>query len=142
MKNSLIDLSSLKKNYHTINGEIKAIEDINLKVKEHDVIAILGPSGSGKSTLLSIICGLDKESSGSIIKRDNLSISYMLQSDSLFNHLTIYENATLGLRIKKLLDKEHLDYVDYLFEFYNLDDFKDKYPSSLSGGMRQRVLWI
>lgn len=140
MKNSLIDISSLKKNYHTINGEIKAIEDINLKVKEHDVIAILGPSGSGKSTLLSIICGLDKESSGSIIKRDNLSISYMLQSDSLFNHLTIYENATLGLRIKKLLDKEHLDYVDYLFEFYNLDDFKDKYPSSLSGGMRQRVL--
>jgi NitT/TauT family transport system ATP-binding protein len=140
MKNNLIDISSLKKNYHTINGEIKAIDDINLKVKEHDVIAILGPSGSGKSTLLSIICGLDKESSGSIIKRDNLSISYMLQSDSLFNHLTIYENAILGLRIKKLLDKEHLDYVDYLFKFYNLDDFKDKYPSSLSGGMRQRVL--
>ena len=142
MKNNLIEISSLSKNYHTKYGEIPAIEEINLNIDSHDIIAILGPSGCGKSTLLSIIAGLDKESSGVVNKKKDLSIAYMLQNDALFNHLTIYENALLGLKIKKLLDKEHLEYVDYLFDFYKLNDFKDKYPSSLSGGMKQRVALI
>ena len=106
MKNNLIEISSLSKNYHTKYGEIPAIEEINLNIDSHDIIAILGPSGCGKSTLLSIIAGLDKESSGVVNKKKDLSIAYMLQNDALFNHLTIYENALLGLKIKKLLDNE------------------------------------
>ena len=140
MKNNLVEISSLSKNYHTKYGEITAIKEIDLSIDNYDIVAILGPSGCGKSTLLSIIAGLEKESSGLVKKKDDLSISYMLQNDALFNHLTIYENTLIGLKIKKLLDKEHLDYVDHLFNFYNLNDFKDKYPSDLSGGMKQRVL--
>ena len=63
----------------------------------------------------------------------------MLQSDALFPWLTIYENALLGLKIEKKDTKENRDYVDHLLQTYKLEEFKDKYPSELSGGMKQRV---
>lgn len=141
MKNKLVEISSLSKNYHTINGEISAIKDISFDINSGDIIAIVGPSGCGKSTLLSILADLEKPSSGTI-KKENVSISYMLQSDALFNHLTIYENTLLGLKIQNKLDKSHIEYINYLFDFYKLNDFKDKYPTSLSGGMKQRVALI
>ena len=142
MKNKIISLLSLTKKYNTKEGEIDAIKDITLDINKGDIISILGPSGCGKSTLLSIIAGLDKETSGKLNIKDNLVKSYMLQHDALFNHLTIYENAILGLKLQKKLSDEHLDYVDYLFNFYKLTEFKNKYPKSLSGGMKQRVALI
>lgn len=139
MKNNIINLLNLTKKYNTKEGEIDAIKEITFGVKKGDIIAILGPSGCGKSTLLSIIAGLDKKSSGTVCINDNLVKSYMLQQDALFNHLTVYKNAILGLKIQNKLDREHLDYVDYLFDFYKIKEFKNKYPKSLSGGMKQRV---
>ena len=140
--NNLLEIKNLTKNYHTKEGEIKAIKDCNLKVSKGEVIALVGPSGCGKSTLLSIISELDKDYQGKVIKSNNLKIAYMLQSDALFPWLTIYENAILGLKVKKMLTKDNLAYVDYLLKFYNLDEFKNKYPKSLSGGMKQRVALI
>ncbi len=140
--NNLLEIKNLTKNYHTKEGEIEAIKDCNLKVSKGEIIALVGPSGCGKSTLLSIISELDKDYQGEVIKSDNLKIAYMLQSDALFPWLTIYENAILGLKVQKMLTKENLEYVDYLLKFYNLDEFKNKYPKSLSGGMKQRVALI
>ncbi len=140
--NNLLEIKNLTKNYHTKEGEIEAIKDCNLKVSKGEIIALVGPSGCGKSTLLSIISELDKDYQGKVIKSNNLKIAYMLQSDALFPWLTIYENAILGLKVQKMLTKENLEYVDYLLKFYNLDEFKNKYPKSLSGGMKQRVALI
>lgn len=142
MKNKLISILSLSKKYNTKEGEINAIDNISLDIFEGDIISILGPSGCGKSTLLSIISRLDNETTGKIIYKDNIVMSYMLQNDALFNHLTIYDNAILGLKIQKKLNDNHLNYVNYLFDFYKLSEFKNKYPKSLSGGMKQRVALI
>ena len=104
--------------------------------------------GVGKSTLLSIIAGLEKKSSGKIYV-DNLEsegvsnkIGYMLQKDSLLEWRTIYNNVIFGLEITKRKTKENEEYVKELLKKYNLYEFKDKYPSQLSGGMRQRVALI
>lgn len=140
--NKYLYLNNISKNYHTKEGEIEAIKNINLELNEGEIISIVGPSGCGKSTLLSLISGLDKDYNGNIVKKDNLKIAYMLQSDALLPFLTIYENAILGLKIQNMLTKENIDYVNNLLSFYNLDEFKNSYPKSLSGGMKQRVALI
>ena len=117
--NDILKIENLSKIYHTKESEILAIKDLNLNIKEGDFIAIVGPSGCGKTTLLSILCKLEKESEGTITyPKKDLTFGYMLQEDTLFPWLNI-------------LDKT-----------YGLKDFIYKYPSNLSGGMRQRVALI
>ena len=124
------------------------MKNINLKVKKGEFISIIGPSGCGKSTLLSIISGLEEKSTGEIYlegkKVEKLSdqIGYMLQKDCLLEWRTIFSNAIFGLEIKGKVSKESKEYIDELLKKYNLYEFKDKYPSELSGGMRQRVALI
>ncbi len=138
----MIKIINLSKNYYTKDGYIKALDNINFNIKKGEIISILGPSGCGKSTLLSILSGIDNEYTGIINKNDNINFAYMLQSDALLDWYTIYDNAILGLKINKNINKENIDYVNYLFKKYNLDGFKDKYPKELSGGMKQRVALI
>lgn len=139
----LLTVSNLSKKFNTINGEIEAIKDISLEVNDGEFIAIVGPSGCGKSTLLSIIAGLEKESSGEVIYSLNKPvIGYMLQEDALFEHMKIKDNILLGLKIQKKLTDENINYTMDLLQKYNLYDFKDKRPSELSGGMKQRVALI
>lgn len=140
--NNILEIKNINKSYHTKEGEIKAIDNFNLKVNKGEIISLVGPSGCGKSTILSILAELDKDYKGSIIKDNDLKTSYMLQSDALLPFLTIYDNCLLGLKIKKELTEENIAYVNYLLKFYNLDEFKDNYPKSLSGGMKQRVALI
>jgi len=140
--NDILNIKNITKIYHTNQGEIEAIADISFSVAEGEFISIVGPSGCGKSTLLSILSGLEKESSGNINLNPDYSIGYMLQTDSLFPWLTILDNALLGLKIKKLDQEENVQYVYQLLETYGLKDFMKKYPSELSGGMKQRVALI
>ena len=140
MNKSLLEIKDLTKIYHTKNGEIKAIDNISFNLYEKEFLCIVGSSGCGKSTLLNILANLDEKSSGQIKKNKNLKIGYMLQEDALFPWLTILENATLGLEIKKIKTKENIEYVKELLTKYGLKDFINKYPSQLSGGMRQRVV--
>ena len=136
----ILSIQHLKKNYHDKNDEITAIEDITFEVNDKEFVAIVGPSGCGKSTLLSILTGLDKESSGTIqFEKEDLKIGYMLQKDSLFPWRTILENCYLGLEINHNLNDETKERVLNLLKTYGLGDFINKYPNSLSGGMRQRV---
>lgn len=140
--NKFLKINNLKKIYHDELGETLAIEDISLDVNERDFISIVGPSGCGKSTLLSILGGLEDKSNGDITTKNNLKIGYMLQSDSLFPWRTVYENCLVGLEVKNLLTDSNKEKVLNLLKTYGLYEFKDKYPNSLSGGMKQRVALI
>ena len=144
----ILELKNISKKYQAKQGEVLALQNINLKVKKGEFISIIGPSGCGKSTLLSIISGLEEKSTGEIYlegkKVEKLSdqIGYMLQKDCLLEWRTIFSNAIFGLEIKGKVSKESKEYIDELLKKYNLYEFKDKYPSELSGGMRQRAALI
>ncbi len=137
----ILEVSNLKKYYHTPTEEILALDNISFDVNEGEFISIVGPSGCGKSTILSILSNLIDKSSGEITI-NNKSIAYMLQSDSLLPFLTILDNCLIGLKVTKKLTEENKNYVINLLNTYGLGDFLYKYPSSLSGGMRQRVALI
>lgn len=139
---NLIKINNLSHTYHTPTKEINSIKDINLTIKQGEIISIVGPSGCGKSTLLNILTKLLKETHGQIIKYDNLNIGYMMQDDALLPWLTVLDNSTLGLKLKNNLNKETTIYVEDLLTKYKLIDFKNEYPKNLSGGMRQRVALI
>lgn len=139
LTNKLLEVKYLSKSYFNIKGEIKVLDNISFDLYKSDFLAIIGPSGCGKSSILNILSSIDTEYTGKIKKDKNIIIGYMLQEDALFPWLTIYENAILGLKIKKQLNDENILYVNNLLKKYNLFDFKDKYPTELSGGMKQRV---
>lgn len=142
MKDKILEIKNISKNYHNKNDEITAIKNINFDVYKEEFIAIVGPSGCGKSTLLSILANLTDKSNGEIINNKNLKIGYMLQQDSLFPWRNILDNCLLGLEIENNLTKENKEYTIKLLENYGLKDFIYKYPDDLSGGMRQRVALI
>lgn len=139
MKNKILSIQHLKKSYHDKKSEIKALEDITFDVYDKEFISIVGPSGCGKSTILSILSMLEKKSGGMFHLKENITIGYMLQQDSLFFWRTILDNCLIGLEVTKQLNDESKQYVLDLLKTYGLYEFKDKYPASLSGGMRQRV---
>ncbi len=141
----VVMLKNLSKFYHTPGGETEALRDINFSVAEKEFVSIIGPSGCGKSTILSIIAGLEKPSGGqvTILSGNNKTdIGYMLQQDHLFPWLTVRQNALLGLDIRKEKTKETEKRVDVLLKQYGLENFKNRSPIELSGGMRQRAALI
>ena len=139
---SILKIDSLRKTYHTKDTETLAVENFSFELTPGEFIAIVGPSGCGKSTILSILADLDNKSGGKIDLDKNIKIGYMLQNDSLFEWRTIYSNCLLGLEINKELNEDNKNYVTTLLKNYGLYDFKDSYPSNLSGGMRQRCALI
>ena len=136
----ILEVKNIGKTYQAENGEIEALRNINFDVRQGEYISIIGPSGCGKSTLLSIIAGLETKTTGEI--HINGKIGYMLQKDNLLEWRTIYKNVLFGLEIQKSNTSENKEYVDGLLKKYGLYEFKDKYPTQLSGGMRQRVALI
>jgi len=130
--------------YQAENGEIEALTDIDFVVQKGELVSIIGPSGCGKSTMLSLIAGLIKPTTGKIFvdgeEAQGDNTGYMLQKDNLLDWRTIRGNVLLGLEIRGKL--ENTDYVDGLLKAYGLWEFKDKRPSQLSGGMRQRAALI
>ena len=140
---NILEIKHLGKNYHDKNGEIIAISDISLDVFNNEFLSIVGPSGCGKSTLLSILSNIEKKTYGSIkFSKDNLKIGYMLQTDCLFPWRSILDNCLIGLEVSNTLTNESKERVIKLLKKYGLGDFINKYPSSLSGGMKQRVALI
>ena len=144
----LLKIDHLSCSYHSLKGETNALFDVTFDVKEGEFLAIVGPSGCGKSTLLSLIAGLIEPSSGAIyidgkdVKSSKKNIGYMLQKDHLLDWRTTKRNLTLGLEIQhKLTDNSYIMINDML-NTYGLITFKDKKPSELSGGMRQRAALI
>jgi len=142
MKDNILEIKNLSKVYHTPKTETLAVENFSFNLKDGEFVAIVGPSGCGKSTILNIIGNLDTKSDGYIKLNKNAKIGYMLQQDALFNWRTVLENCLLGLEIKNKLSDHNKKYVIELLNKYGLKEFINSYPSSLSGGMRQRVALI
>lgn len=136
----VLKVKHIQKNYQAKNGEIIALKDISFDLKEGEFASLIGPSGCGKSTLLSIIAGLEKQTSGDIYIDGEMG--YMLQRDSLLEWRTIYHNVLFGLEVRKELNEKNKNYVNELLKKYGLYEFKEKYPTQLSGGMRQRAALI
>ena len=139
MENKILQIQNLTKYYHDRKTEIQALDHVNIDVYDKEFISIVGPSGCGKSTILSILSGLEEKSEGSFHFNKDVTIGYMLQDDSLFFWRNILDNCLIGLEISGKLTEESKNHVISLLKTYGLGDFMDKYPSSLSGGMRQRV---
>ncbi len=148
MQANILELKNISYAYHNLQGETPALKDISFGMKEGEFVAIVGPSGCGKSTLLSIIAGLLKPEGGTIVVNNPdgslhyPKVGYMLQHDHLFEWRTVYKNVILGLEINHMMTPERLAYVDKLLHDYELEKFKDKRPSELSGGMKQRAALI
>lgn len=146
MDDVLVKFDNVSLTYHDKSGETLAISDLSFEVKRGELLGVVGPSGCGKTTVLSIISSIIKPSSGNVTvdgttaEESRDKCGYMLQRDELFPWLTISQNVLLGTKIKKM--KGRRDYAFALLDKYGLGDFKNRYPSQLSGGMRQRVSLI
>ena len=144
----LLDITDVSLSYHDLTGETPALSHISFQLMPGEFLAIVGPSGCGKSTLLNLICGLIQPEQGQIlldgipVTSGDRRIGYMLQKDELFPWRTIEENAYLPLEVKKLKSADEKKKVNRLLEKYGLWEFRKKYPSQLSGGMRQRAALI
>ena len=145
---AILALDSVNLIYQTEKDETEAVRDLTVSVDEGEFIALVGPSGCGKTTVLSMIAGLIKPTSGSVIidgaDADPSAglVGYMLQRDNLFEWLTIEQNVLLGLSVRKTLNDENKSYALSMLEKYGLGEFRTHFPTQLSGGMRQRAALI
>ena len=137
----VLRFENVSMHYHSKQGETVSVENLNFSVSEGEFVAIIGPSGCGKTTLLSLAAGLLPPTSGKV-KTNGCTFGYMLQKDELFPWRTIEKNVFLPLEIKRKNTPENRERALALAEKYGLKQFLKNYPSSLSGGMRQRAALI
>lgn len=150
---NILELSHVEKIYGEKENQVKALNDINIQVKEGEFVAIVGTSGSGKSTLLNLVGGLDTPTKGKILVKDkeiNLlsrkeltifrrrNIGFVFQNYSLMPVLNVYDNVALPVTFDK---GKHINrkYIEELLKELGIWDKRKKYPSELSGGQQQRV---
>jgi putative spermidine/putrescine transport system ATP-binding protein len=129
-------------------GEVKAVDNTDLEIRDGEFFSMLGPSGSGKTTCLRMIAGFDRPTAGHIYlygqevsdlppyERD---VNTVFQDYALFPHMTIEDNIAYGLMIKGVDKKERMKQVDAMLDLVRLPGFGYRKPSQLSGGQRQRV---
>ncbi|MDE2479091.1 MAG: nitrate/sulfonate/bicarbonate ABC transporter ATP-binding protein [Betaproteobacteria bacterium] len=125
--------------------ELLILDDVNLRLREHEILVLLGRSGSGKSTLLRMLAGLSEPSGGTLLHRGRPiqgpvpGLAMVFQSFALFPWLTVLQNVELGLEALKVPQAERRQRALAAIDLIGLDGFESAYPRELSGGMRQRV---
>ena len=133
------------KNIHKSFDNHKVIEDISITLKEAECVSLLGISGIGKTTLFNVLAGLYKPDQGQVIlKNEDITnstgkISYMQQDDLLLEFKNIVDNVSLPLILKGIKKPQAIDEAQKYFPQFGLEGTENKYPSQLSGGMRQRA---
>ena len=149
----MIELKDVCKTYKYGKEETKALDNINLTIKDGEFVAVIGNSGSGKSTLLNVLGCMDLMDSGSYIlngqeisgikinklhKVRKESISFVFQNFALLNHYTVFENVEVPLLAKKVRKSERKRIVKEKLELMGIYDLKSKLPTKISGGQQQR----
>lgn len=142
----IVDLKAISKSFKKAeHQELLVLDNINFKLQEGEIVALLGKSGSGKSTLLRIIAGLISPSSGCVSYRDKpvkgpvYGMAMVFQTFALLPWLTVLENVELGLEALGISKEERRERALHTIDVIGLDGFESAYPKELSGGMRQRV---
>ncbi len=126
-------------------GDVEAMRDVSLEVDEGEFVSIVGPSGCGKSTLMEIVGGLIAPTAGTItiggrvVEGTDPSVGIVFQQESAFPWRTVAENVAFGLEMSGVDQDERSRRAREMIELVGLAGFEDRYPSELSGGMRQRV---
>lgn len=145
-KGAAVDISRLSKIYKTReDDDLLALEGIDLRFEPGSFVAVVGPSGCGKSTLLSLMAGLTPITTGNIaiddesVSKPHPKVGVVFQSDLLLYWRTVIDNILLPIEIKKLDLAQYRRRAEELLTHVGLEGFGNKYPSELSGGMRQRV---
>lgn len=137
----ILQFDKVSKVFYTKTQQTTALHDVSFSVEEGQFVAIIGPSGCGKTTILSLVCGLIQPTSGKVVFSQENSVGYMLQRDQLFEWRTIWKNVLLGPEIKGNV-AQRKPVVEQLLKKYGLWEFRNHYPTELSGGMRQRAALI
>ncbi len=139
-----IKVENLSKSY----DDIKIIENINFSLKKGEIVSFLGKSGVGKTTLFNILAGFEKPDTGNIflknkdITNQKKNISYMTQKHLLIPYLNVLDNVCLSFKIKGIDKKIAYEKATNMLKNFGLEKHIKKYPSELSGGMKQRVSFI
>src|SRR5579883_853321 len=149
-----IDLENVTRIYHRDDFEIRALDEVTIRIPAGRFAAIMGPSGSGKTTLLNLIAGIDHATSGRVIvggeeitslKEKDLArwrarhIGLVFQFYNLIPVLTAFENVELPLLLTPLKKAERREHVETALRVVGLEDRMNHYPRQLSGGQEQRV---
>ena len=129
-------------------GEKEILKNINLEIQDGEFVVLVGASGCGKSTLLRMVAGLENPSEGTIAIDDEIvndvhpkdrNIAMVFQSYALYPHLNVYDNISLGLKVRKMAKCEIDRRIKRVAEILKLDEYLKRKPKELSGGQRQRV---
>jgi NitT/TauT family transport system ATP-binding protein len=141
----MIDLHHVSKSFHKRDAVVDAVNDINLTIERHEIVAVIGPSGCGKSTLLNMIAGLYAPTRGSIVYKGstvadvNTDVGYMTQKDNLLPWRSVRDNVAFPLELAGTPKAERAERADRVIRHVGLDGFEDRFPNELSGGMRKRA---
>jgi NitT/TauT family transport system ATP-binding protein len=144
-RNIKVKIDNVVKTFQTRNGEMVALNGVNLDIMENEFITVVGPSGCGKSTLLNIIAGLHEPTSGKVycdgheVRGTGTERGVVFQQYALFPWLTVKKNVEFGLKIKGMSKEEASEVAMKYIKMVDLEDFANHYPKELSGGMKQRV---
>ena len=154
MNKILLETINLKKTYKHINGDITLFNNLNLKIKYGDLIALIGPSGSGKSSLLYLLALLDDPTKGKILLNNKLTnnltdsqkdeirrknISIIFQDSNLLTDFTAIENVMMPLIIKGEESKNIKEKANKILKDVKIFNRSDHFPNELSGGEQQRI---
>tara|TARA_B100000700_G_C15037854_1_gene853676 strand:+ start:1428 stop:2117 length:690 start_codon:yes stop_codon:yes gene_type:complete len=154
MTKILLETINLKKNYAHRNGNINLFNKVNIKIKQGDLIALVGPSGSGKSSFLHLLALLDIPTKGKILlknkdtkyltenEKDQVrrsDISMIFQDNNLLTDFTAIENVMMPLIIKGVKTSKSIQKAKELLEFVKISNRLNHFPNELSGGEQQRV---
>ena len=138
---TVLEINDVSKSFE----EEQIIRDISIELKEGEIVSLLGVSGGGKTTLFNIIAGLSMPDKGNVIlEGEDITgkpgkVSYMLQKDLLLPYRTILYNVALPLIVRGIKKKEAREKAAGFFEEFGLKGTEKKYPSQISGGMKQRA---
>ena len=139
---------SLRNVYKRYQGGVVAVSDFNLEIQDKEFIILVGPSGCGKSTTLRMIAGLEEISDGEIYIGDRLvndvtpkdrDIAMVFQNYALYPHMTVYDNMSFGLKLRKTPKDEIKRRVEEAARILDITHLLERKPKALSGGQRQRV---
>jgi len=148
MSNEHLEISNVTIDFPTPDGPFRALDDINLSIKEGEFVSLIGHSGCGKSTVLNIVAGLYQATEGGVIldgrevNEPGPDRAVVFQNHSLLPWLSAYENVELAVKqvFKGSKSKEEMkDWIEHNLHLVHMDHAMHKRPSEISGGMKQRV---